>query len=152
MLWAGPGTPRTTGTHTPAVMAANEEIRTAGGWTRLEEPPAGFPDAETVRLTPLREELEEMERWARQTQAMNGDSPEAKALLFLVDRLRKRVWEAASYRRELSPLALAKHVGGAVTDDTVRLWCQAGHVKHRRTGSGRYFVDVDSALNYMNRR
>jgi len=120
------------------------------GWTKLPEPGSGYPDARHVSPGPLIEELEELESFALQTKAVDPDDPKALAILHAVERMRKRLWMGCRLPQEGSPKEIAKLT--SVTADTVRNWCKAGYVRHRRTGSGRYIVDVDSAVDYATAR
>lgn len=116
------------------------------GWTNLPEPGEGYPDARHISPAPLIEELEELTSFALRMKAVDPDDPKALAILHAVERLRKRLWMGCRLPQEGSPKEIANLT--SVTEDTIRNWCNAGHVRHRRTGSGRYIVDVDSAVDY----
>lgn len=126
-------------------MGRDKDKTGADGWTHLEEPPAGMPEAEYVRLAPLLAELAEWEAHIARTQAINPDSPEAKGMAFCVERIRRRIWEALELIREATPQVLARMLG--VSAQTIRNWCNDGKVKHRRRGKF-YLVDVKSAREY----
>lgn len=122
------------------------ESTSQGGWTNLPEPGDGYPDARHISPAPLIEELEELKGFALRTKAVDPDDPKSLAILHVVERLRKRLWMGCRVPTEESPEEIASRI--SFTADTVRNWCQAGHVRHRRTGSGRYRVNVESALDY----
>lgn len=120
------------------------------GFTELEAPPEGMPERQRVRLTPLVEELRQIKRCIEFLHALDAEDPKLKVLQFMAERLRKRIWEAADEAEEKTPPAMAKLVG--VTPDTIRNWCDDGHVRHRKTDSNRYHVDVESCLEYAEQR
>jgi len=118
------------------------------GWTRLEDPPEGFPDVRLVRPEPLAEGIKEMNRAAALLEQMDPDDDKAKVLRFAAERIRRRLWKACDLPRELSPKGIAALPEIDVTDDAVRHWCKTDKIQHRRTKSGRYYVDVESALEH----
>lgn len=125
---------------------------TGTGWTNLEEPEAGFPDVRRVDPGPLIEEIHEMKRAAAMFAEMDPDDPKAKVLRFAAERMRKRLWKGCDVPVELPPKGIAALPEIDVTADAVRYWCETEKVKYRRTKSGRYYVDVESALEHAGAR
>jgi len=128
-------------------MAQDHETdRTAGGgWTPLPEPPAGLPEAEFTRIRPLGHELEELGDHIARTLARSPENEEAKAMRFVIERIRRRIWEGTAVIEEATPQALARQLG--VSAQTIRNWCVADKVRYRRQGT-HYYVDVASARSY----
>ncbi len=117
----------------------------ANGWTPVAEPPMGAPEVEFLRLGPLLEELAEIQAHVDRTRAVNPGSVEARAMEFSVKRIRARIWEGLERIEEATPQVLAAQLG--VTAQTIRNWCDEGHVRYRRRGR-HYLVDVRSAREY----
>lgn len=118
------------------------------GWTRLEDVPDGYPDVHLVSPEPLAEGIDEMNRTAAALEEMDPDDSKAKVLRFAAERMRRRLWKACDLPRELPPKGIAALPGIDVTAGAVRYWCKTDKVQYRRTKSGRYLVDVDSALEH----
>lgn len=131
--------------HRWVAMGRDKDKTGADGWTHLEEPPAGMPEAEYVRLAPLLAELAEWEAHIARTQAVNPDNPDVKGMAFCMDRIQGRIWQARELIEEKTPPALARQLG--VSAQTIRNWCNDGKVEHWRRGKF-YFVDVRSAREY----
>lgn len=108
--------------------------------------PAGYPDADRIRLQPLLAALEKLKEMAASHREIDSDSLTAKTLQFSALQFRAALWEGAKVKEEKTPEQLGTLLG--VSADTVRYWCRQDHVRYRQTKSGRYYVDVQSALEY----
>lgn len=86
--------------------------------------------------------------WAQ----MDPDDEKAKVLRFVAERMRRRLWKGCDLPVELPPKGIAALPEIDVTADAVRYWCETDKVKYRRTESGRYHVDVESALEHAGAR
>lgn len=144
---SGFGKPEARTTKAVAAMAQETAKRNGGanGWTPVAEPPAGVPEQEFVRLGPLLEELTEIQRHVDRIRAYNATSEEAGAMEFVVKRIRARIWEGLDLIEEATPQVLAAQLG--VSDQTIRNWCDEGHIQYRRRGRA-YLVDVRSTREY----
>jgi len=76
----------------------------------------------------------------------------AKVLRHNAERMRKRLWQACDVPVELPPKGIAALPEITVGTDAVRYWCKTEKVKYRKTKSGRYMVDVQSALEHTGAR
>lgn len=125
---------------------------TAAGWTKLEEPEEGFPDVQRVSPGPLVEEIQEMKQAAAILAEMDPDDDKAKVLRHAAERIRRRLWQGCDLPVELPPKGIVALPEVDITADAVRDWCKNDKVKYRRTKSGRYYVDVESALEHAGAR
>lgn len=117
-------------------------------WEPLDTPPDGFPEASRMRTEPIVEELQKLKQMADGLETVDLDDPKAKAFRFVYKRIRARVWEGTKFPEEKTPQAMADDPEIDVTPATIRNWCDRGQVDHRRTPGGRYFVKVESCLEY----
>lgn len=120
----------------------------SAGWSNTgdTESMSGFPDVSEVSLAPIEEEIMELEQHAARSEQVDPSDPRPRVIRFVVARIRQRLWEASAVPAEETPQQIADRFG--VSPDTVIYWCKQQYVKHRQTGSGRYFVDVESAIEH----
>lgn len=108
--------------------------------------PEGYPDARRILLDALKDELERLKSLIEGHIAVDPHSEVAKGLSYARERFRAAIWDGARVRDEKPPETVARLLG--LSADAVRYWCRKGYVEHRKTKSGRYLVDVQSALDY----
>ena len=105
-----------------------------------------LPDGEFGALSPFVAELEWLKVAIEMHRLTDPECPRAKALELSRNRLRERLWEAVKIETELPPERVAALLD--VHSDTVRYWCRKAYVRYRKTRSGRYLIDMASALEY----
>lgn len=137
---------------TNPTVAMSKDNHTHPGFSELPEPNDDFPERRLGRIQPLIEEISEVREFADMLEAVDAGCEKVRFIRFFTERMRKRLWQACDLSQELSPKAIAELEAVDVTADAVRYWCKHDKVKHRRTKSGRYFVDVESALDYAGSR
>lgn len=105
-----------------------------------------IPPTDWVLVDPIARTLADLERHAQACLELDPSNSQGRVVQGVVDRIRDAIWEGHTSPDERTPADVARLL--SLSEDTIRNWCKAGKVASRRTHSGRFMVDLNSALAF----